>query len=284
MVTIETHSSAGCGVNPHVTNTGLFPPPESAASIYPGRVMHARFKPKQHRFNYSVYNLLIDLDRLGEADQASRFFSVGHFNLLSFYERDHTMPQDETARAQVDRLLAAAGYDGRAARALLLCYPRVLGFVFNPISVYFAYDESDALIAAIYEVRNTFGERHTYVALVEPGQLSEAGLRQERNKCFYVSPYMDLAQRYFFRLLPPGETLALRILEKDDSGPILAATFHGHRRPLTSHTALVSFLGVPFLTLKVVSGIGFEAFRLWLKGLRPKPRPEPPALASYRDS
>ena len=271
-------------MNDPVQKSGFFPPPDGAAWLYPGRVMHARFKPKAHRFTYNVYNLLIDLDRLSEANKASLFFSVGRFNLLSFFDRDHAPAQDTTARAQVDRLLAEAGYRHRAVRVLLLCYPRVLGFVFNPISVYFAYDQDDALIAVIYEVRNTFGERHSYVALVEPGQLSEAGLRQERNKCFYVSPYMDLAQRYFFRLRPPGETLALRILEKDETGPILSATFHGHRLPLTSRTALTSFLNVPFLTFKVVSGIGFEALRLWLKGMRPKPRPEPPALASYGDS
>lgn len=270
-------------MNEHATNAALFPPPTGAAWIYAGRVMHARFKPKAHRFNYGVYNLLIDLDQLAAADRASRFFSVGRFNLLSFFESDHTVPQDRGARAQVDRLLSEAGYPDRAARVLLLCYPRVLGFVFNPISVYFAYDADDRLIAAIYEVRNTFRQRHSYVALVEDGQLNEAGLRQERDKRFYVSPFMDLSQRYFFRLLPPGKTLALRILEKDATGPILAATFHGVQQPLTSAAALSSFLAVPFLTLKVVTGITYEAFRLWLKGLRPTPRPEPPTLASYGD-
>ena len=245
--------------------------------------MHARMKPKSHRFNYSVYNLLIDLDQLDAANRQSAAFSVNRFNILSFFERDHISSADGNARAQVDRLLTEAGLNDRPARVLLLCYPRVLGFVFNPISVYFAYDSGDRLVALIYEVRNTFQQRHSYVALVEDGQLTVAGLRQERNKRFYVSPYMDMEQRYCFRVLPPGETLAIRILEHDAHGPILAATFHGRQKMLSTASVLGSFVSIPLLTLKVVAGIGYEAAKLWLKGLRPKPRPAPPELASFND-
>ena len=262
----------------------LFPAPEGAAWIYDGRVMHARMKPKMHRFSYRVYNLLIDIDRLTEAHRKSAFFSIGRFNLLSFFESDHAPAGQSDLRTHMDALLASAGCGERAARILLLCYPRVFGFVFNPISVYFAYDQAGQLIALIYEVRNTFRQRHTYVARVEEGQLSEAGLRQERNKRFYVSPFMDLAQRYFFRVIPPGDRIAIRILEKDAEGPILAATFCGAQQPLSTGVILRSALIVPFLTVKVVVGILYEALKLWLKGLRPKPRPEAPALASYGDT
>ncbi|MBY0613666.1 MAG: DUF1365 domain-containing protein [Beijerinckiaceae bacterium] len=261
----------------------MFPPPEGVAWIYSGRVMHARLKPKAHRFNYGVYNLLIDLDRLDEANRLSWAFSVNSLNILSFFEHDHAAPGEPGARAQADRLLRDAGLSTRAARILLLCYPRVLGFVFNPISVYFAYDAEDRLTALIYEVRNTFGQRHSYVALVEDGQLTEAGLRQERDKRFYVSPFMEMQQRYCFRVLPPGERLAIRILEHDAQGPILAATFHGWQKPLGTPSVLASFVSVPLLTLKVVAGIVYEAAKLWLKGLRPTPRPAPPEFASYND-
>ncbi len=267
-----------------MTNSApLFPAPEGAAWIYPGQVMHARFKPKSHRFTYRVYNLLIDLDRLHEANRLSRFFSVERFNLLGFREQDHTTPSDKTAREQVDRLLAEAGLSERAARVLLLCYPRVLGFVFNPISVYFAYNITGNLIAAIYEVRNTFRQRHTYVVPVIDGQLNEAGLRQERNKLFYVSPFMPMDQRYFFRLLPPGETISVRILEKDAQGPILSATFHGKRQAVSNRNVLRAFFMLPLMTLKVVIGINVEALKLWLKGVRLQPRPKPPELASFQD-
>jgi uncharacterized protein len=260
-----------------------FTPPSNTAWLYTGKVMHARFKPKQHRFNYSVFNLCIDLDQLAVANKLSRFFSIARFNLLSFYERDHYMPQDKTARGMVDRLLVEAGMQEQAARVILLCYPRVLGFVFNPISVYFCYNTHGKPIALVYEVRNTFKQRHTYVAPIEDGQMNEAGIRQERDKLLYVSPFMDMQLRYFFRVKPPQSEVAIRILEKDIDGPILAATFHGAKCDLTTKNIVRLCITIPFMTLKVVLGIHYEALKLWLKGVRIKPRPAPPQLASYTD-
>jgi DUF1365 family protein len=184
-----------------------FAPPEAAALLYPGDVMHARMKPKPHRFAYKVFCLLIDLDRLDEA-AASPLFSIGRFNLLSFRESDHGS-EDRTApkghlRRHVDTLLAPTGIDAAGGRVLLLCYPRMLGFAFNPLSVYFVYAASGEPVAMIYEVRNTFGEMHTYVCPIEDGQMNEAGIRQERDKLFYVSPFMAQEMRYRFRILPPG--------------------------------------------------------------------------------
>jgi hypothetical protein len=261
-----------------------FPPPGDAALLYVGEVMHARLKPAGHRFTYSVFCLLIDVDRLAEAGRTCGLFSVGRRNLVSFHETDHGMTEsDGSLRGHVDRLLAPAGLDLSGGRVLLLCYPRVLGFVLNPISVYFAYDRQGQLAAAIYEVRNTFGQMHSYVCKVEDGQLSEAGLRQERDKLFYVSPFMDMAMRYRFRIRPPGEDVALRILETDDEGPILSAAFVGRRHPLTSWQVLKSCVKIPLMTVKVVAGIHWEALKLWLKGVKLVTRPEPPELASYRD-
>ncbi len=264
------------------TMTHNFAPPIGAAWLYVGKVMHARFKPKEHRFNYNVFNLLIDLDQLKLANTQSKLFSINRFNLLSFYEKDHGT--DEPSRVQIDRLLIEAGVTQRAARILLLCYPRVLGFVFNPISVYFIYDINDIIIALIYEVRNTFKQSHTYVVPIEEGHLSEAGVRQERNKLFYVSPFMDMKLHYFFRIKPPQNTVAVRILEKDAEGPILAATFHGTQSDLNSKNIVKLCIELPFMTLKVVVGINYEAFRLWLKGVRLQKRPAPPPLISYKDN
>jgi DUF1365 family protein len=260
-----------------------FPPPGSAVSLVRGTVMHARMKPKVHRFNYKVFNLLIDLDRLDEAGRASRFFSVGgRFALAGFREGDHG-DGSTPLRDHVERLLAPAGVDLAGGRVLLWCYPRILGFVFNPISVYFCYRADTALAAVIYEVRNTFGEMHSYVAPVLPSEISPAGLRQERDKLFYVSPFLDMPLRYHFRLLPPGDSVRIRILETDAEGPILAASFNGRRQDLTSTRLLAACLAIPFMTLKVVAGIHWQALKLWLKGVGLRGRPAPPTAASYVD-
>ncbi len=255
--------------------------PEPAAMLYRGNVMHARLKPISHRFVYRVLNLMIDLDRLDDADRQTRLFGVNRRALYSFHERDHG-PRDGTSLAAHVRALAVkAGIDLSGGRVLLLCYPRLLGYAFNPLSVYYGYHADGTLALLIYEVRNTFGEHHSYVCPVRPGEVSGDHIRQARNKRLYVSPFIGMEMRYHFRLNTPGEEVKIRILETDADGPLLAATFHGHRNPLTSPHLLAAFLALPFVTLKVVGGIHYEAARLWLKGARLFPRPqrgaEPPA-------
>ena len=170
-----------------------------------------------------------------------------------------------------------------AARILLLAYPRIFGYVFNPISVYFAYDRDGRLIALIYAVRNTFGERHTYVAPVEPGELSEAGVRQARTKIFHVSPFIDMGARYHFRVLPPGKVVRLRIHETEQGEPLLAATFVGEARTLSNGSLAACLLKFPFMTWKIMAGIHWEALKLRLKGARFRRSPAPPKPVSYRD-
>jgi uncharacterized protein len=262
-------------------NSLMFPAPEAAASLYPGDVMHARMKPKAHRFAYKVFCLLIDIDRLAEANRMSRLFSVNRFNLLGFREKDHGNGQKTGLSAHVRSLAVPAGVDISGGRILLLAYPRLMGFVFNPLSVYFCYGGTGNLAMVIYEVRNTFGEMHSYIAPIEPGELNEAGVRQERDKLFYVSPFIDMTPRYLFRLRPPGDTLNVRILETDSGGPLLSATFAGKRRDLTTVSVLKSCIWMPLMTLKVVAGIHWEALRLWLKGVRLQARPSPPEPYSF---
>jgi uncharacterized protein len=258
-----------------------FIPPTPAAALYDGQVMHARMKPKPHRFNYHVYSLMVDITRLNEANESSTFFSVNRFNLLSFHEKDHGACDGSDLQEHVKKLLREAGLKIEPTRILLICYPRVLGFTFNPISVYFAYDAGNQLIGVIYEVRNTFGEMHTYVAPVLENELNEAGLRQERAKLFYVSPFMDMPMTYHFRLKPPTDVCAIRILEHDQNGPILAASFIGRYCAMSGISAVRVFLRNPFLPLKIVGGIHFEAARLWFKGIRFFTRPEPPPAVSF---
>lgn len=245
------------------TTTANGPAPEDAFALYPGDVMHARLKPVGHRFSYRVFSLLADLDRLGEAKRLGPWFAVNRFAPLSLHEADHGPGDGSPLRPHVDRLLADAGL-ARPDRVLMLCYPRVLGYVFDPLTVYFAY-QGDALSALLYEVRNTFGERHTYVVPVQADEASPAGISQSAQKAFYVSPFMPMDETYRFRVLPPGEAVRVRILESDAEGPTFAATFAGRHVPATRAALARCFFAIPLMSFKVIAGIHYEALRLWLK-------------------
>jgi DUF1365 family protein len=245
---------------------------DAAAALYFGDVMHARLKPMGHRFSYRVMSLLIDLDRLDAAGRQSPLFAVNRAALYSFSESDHGERDGSSLRAYVQRCAAGRGIDLTGGRVLLLCYPRLLGYTFNPLSAYFCYRAGGELALIIYEVRNTFGDIHPYVLPVQPNEASAAGVRQQQDKLFYVSPFIEMAMRYHFRVSPPGETVKLRILETDSEGPLLAAAFNGRRRSLTTAALLRSFVSLPLVTFKIVAAIHWEALRLWLKGARLVPR------------
>jgi DUF1365 family protein len=254
-----------------------------AASLYVGEVMHARLKPIRHRFRYRVMSLLIDLDRLDAADRQSPLFGVNRAALYSFHERDHGARGGSNLRAHVQCCAARHDIDLGGGKVLLLCYPRLLGYTFNPLSVYFCYRAGGTLALMIYEVRNTFGEIHSYALPVRPEDLSAAGLRQVQDKQFYVSPFVDMAMRYHFRLSPPGDHVKLRILESDCDGPALSATFCGRRKSLTTSALLFSLFSLPFVTFKVTWAIHWEALRLWLKGARFVPRLDAAELPANTD-
>ncbi len=246
---------------------------DDAAALYFGEVMHARLKPVGHRFSYRVMSLLIDLDRLEAADRQSRLFGVNRRALYSFSEFDHGERDGSGLRLYAQRRAAERGIDLTGGRVLLLCYPRLLGFTFNPLSVYFCYGADGRLALLIYEVRNTFGDIHAYALAVKPDEISAAGVRQTQDKQFYVSPFIEMAMRYHFRVSPPGPRVKLRILETDREGPLLAASFNGRRSELTTVALLRSFFALPLVTLKIVAAIHWQALRLWLKGARLQPRP-----------
>jgi DUF1365 family protein len=246
---------------------------DAAAALYFGDVMHARLKPIGHRFSYRVMSLLVDLDRLGAADRQSRLFGVNRAALYSFHEADHGERDGSPLRVYAQRCAAERGIDLTGGRVLLLCYPRLLGYTFNPLSAYYCHRADGSLALMIYEVRNTFGDIHAYVLPVKPGERSNAGVRQTQEKLFYVSPFIEMAMRYHFWVSPPGNSVKLRILETGRDGPLLAATFNGRRRTLTTATLLRSFCSLPLVTLKIVAAIHWEALRLWLKGARLVPRP-----------
>ncbi len=249
------------------------PPP---SSLYFGEVMHERFQPFSHRFTYKVFSAFLDIDRIHELSSRLRFFSTNRFNLYSFHEKDHGARDGSPLRPHVERLLRDADAGFEPANIHLLCYPRILGHVFNPLSVYYCYDADNKLRALIYEVRNTFGEHHSYVAPVAAGEGSGTGVRQARDKLFYVSPFITMGARYNFSLRTPGDKIHVLIRETEAGADLLLATFTGRRHALSDRELLHAAIKFPLMTLKVVGAINFEALRLWLKGAKLVDRPAAP--------
>ncbi|MEJ2120102.1 MAG: DUF1365 domain-containing protein [Alphaproteobacteria bacterium] len=241
--------------------------------FYFGAVMHRRLRPVRHRFAYRVFSCLIDLDEL-EALGRLRFFGHNRFNLMSFHDRDHGPRDGSPLRPWIEARLAGAGIDIAGGPVRLLCFPRVLGYVFNPLSIWFCYHADGRLRAILYEVSNTFGERHSYLILVRRVDADKT-IAQSCAKAFHVSPFLPLAGRYAFRLRAPDARLAIVIREEDGKGPVMVAAQNGRRRPFTPATVLHAFVRYPLMTLKVIAAIHFEALRLWRKGARIHRRPTP---------
>lgn len=230
--------------------------------LYRGTVMHHRRRPVDHRFAYEVFSLYLDLDELDEVGRASRLLSIEGANVLSFRNRDHGPRDGSPLLPWVLQRLREAGIALDRPRVALLCFPRVMGYVFNPLSVYFCY-EGDRLAAVVYEVKNTFGGQHAYVAPLRGGSATHV---HERAKAFYVSPFIAMAARYRFMLREPGGRLALVIRESDQAGTFFVASHTGQRLPLRTAALLTCLARTSLMTFKVVAGIHLEALRLWLKG------------------
>jgi DUF1365 family protein len=248
----------------------------AASGLYAGEVVHQRFAPRRHRLKYRLFQILFDLDDLPALSRRLRLFSHNRFNAFSFHDTDHGEGADAPLRDYVDRILLEAGLDLGGGRILLLCLPRVLGWVFNPLSVYYCHDAKGDLVAMIYEVKNTFGEQHSYV--IPAGEAGDGPIIQSCQKGFYVSPFMDMDMTYDFRLTRPGETVATTIYGRDGFGsPLIFAAFTGQRQALSDRVLARVLVGFPLLTLGVVAAIHWEAIILALKGLRLRIRPAPPA-------
>ena len=251
---------------------------EQTSALYAGEVTHRRLRPARHRLRYRVFSLLLDLDELPSLARRLRLFSFNRFNLVSLYERDYGAGDRQGLRAYVETQLRRAGLPaGGAIR--LLTMPRILGYAFNPLSVYFCHDRDGALRAILYEVNNTFGERHSYLIEVDAGTPAGATVVQRCRKHFHVSPFLARDMDYFFRVEPPvasRQSFSINVVARDATGPVLSARFHAGRRPLSDLALARVLLTHPLLTLKVLAGIHWEALRLFAKGLRPRTKPAAP--------
>ena len=234
------------------------------SSIYNGTVIHKRFKPKIHFFKYKVFSLLLDLSDLNRLDKEISFFSYNTFNLISFFDKDHGERDGSSLFEWVKKSLVENNINSENIKIKLLCYPRIFGYVFNPLSVFFVYDNQENLISILYEVKNTFGEQHTYIFKVENNNL----LQHNCSKKFHVSPFIEMNCNYFFKILKPAEKISVIIDQYQLDDKILFASQDGRRVDFNSKELLKSYIKHPLMTFKIISAIHFEAFKLWAKGIR----------------
>ena len=235
------------------------------SSIYNGTVIHKRFKPKVHFFKYKVFSILIDISEINLLHKNLKIFSHNRFNIISFYDADHGPRDGTSVKEWVIKNLKDNQIDTKDIKIKLLCYPRIFGFVFNPLSVFFIYNKKSELISILYEVKNTFDEQHTYIF---KNRENENLIKHTCKKKFHVSPFIEMNCTYFFKILKPGDKISVIIDQYDEEGKLLYASQDGSRIELNNKNLFLSYLKHPLMTFKIIAAIHFEAFKLWIKGIK----------------
>lgn len=245
------------------------------AVIFSSTVMHSRRFPMRYRFSYRVFSLLVDIDQL-EAIDRNPVLSVDRFNLFSLRTQDHGARDGSPWRPWAEQLLRENGIDAIGGKIRLLCFPRVLGYGFNPLSLWFCHAPGGELMAVICEVRNTFGEHHHYL-LHNHNRPFANQVTGVKDKIFHVSPFINMQARYEFFIQPPDEQLDIVIHEYQDDELMLVATQKAREQlPFKTSTLLRCFARMPFLTLKIMALIHWQALKIWLKGGKFHRKPTPP--------
>lgn len=242
------------------------------SALYLGAVMHRRHRPHPHHLRHNVFWALFNLDETVKLHRRLVLFSHNSFNAFSLYDRDHGDGSDIPLRTQIDRHLSNAGL--RAEKVMLLCMPRTFGYSFNPLSIYFCLAGNGEMNAIVYEVHNTFGERHSYLV---PTAGKAQPFEHECGKEFYVSPFMGMNMTYAFRVTADRGRITVTIRGADEKGVVIDASLAGRHADLTDRKLLQLMVGYPLITLKVIAAIHWHALRMLLKGYRIAPRPKPPA-------
>ena len=235
--------------------------------IYNGVVTHKRFKPVKHFLKYKTFSFFIDLDEIEKLDKDNIIFSFNRFNVFSFYNKDHGDRDGKSLKGWVIDNLRKFNINEKINKIKLLCYPRIFGYVFNPLSIFYCYQDGE-LKVVFYEVKNTFNEQHTYIFKVKDSNV----VTQKCKKKFYVSPFMNMDTYYSFRLLNPNEKLSVSIKQTDKKDTILTAVQTGERKDFNLKQLVINFFRYPLMTIKIISAIHFEALLLWKKGAKYKKR------------
>ena len=230
--------------------------------IYYGDVVHKRMRPKQHKLRYRVFSLLLDIDDLESLNENYKLLSYNRRTVYSIRDEDHGY--GENISNWVQQELTAAGLSDSSKKVWMLCYPRILGYVFNPLTVFFCYRDNGSLGAILYEVHNTFNERHCYVLPVKENKPEL--IEQNCQKNFYVSPFVPADCSYRFLVREPKEKVSVIIEDKDSEGLLLVASFSGVKGQLNDRALLKTIFSYPLMSLKVIIGIHYEAIKLRFKG------------------
>jgi hypothetical protein len=224
-----------------------------------GEVRHARLRPTPNRFAYPTFFLMLPMRALRAAPLAA--LARNRRALLSFHDADHGQGQAD-ALAWVEALLAREGVADADGEIWLQTYPRVLGYVFKPVSFWYAHRRDGSLAAVLAEVNNTFGERHCY--LLTGAQLG-FGRELVADKVFHVSPFCEVRGTYRFRFMRTDDRVVARIEHDDEAGPLLVTSVSGRLEPLSTRSARRALLRMPLMSLGVTARIHWQAWRLWRK-------------------
>jgi DUF1365 family protein len=247
------------------------------SSIYTAKVMHHRLAPKKHRFWYHIYMFYLDLDELSILEEKLRWFSLNRFNLFNFRDKDHLQLPDgnvdltKGVKAQISEYILANGVEIGEGRIMLLTNLCVLGYNFNPVSFYFCFDEHGNPLCAVAEISNTYHEMKMF--FFGKAQFESGIFKSQVQKLFYVSPFIDLAAFFDFKLAIPGEKLDIKIDDHDENGVrFFLSTLTGKRKPLTNANMLHYFFSIPLIPLWVMGLIHWQAFKLWIKKINYHPK------------
>ncbi|MCC9596546.1 MULTISPECIES: DUF1365 domain-containing protein [unclassified Rubrivivax] len=241
-----------------------------------GVVRHRRLKPAGHTFEYPTYFMLLPMRRLRAQPEAA--VRRNRFGLVAFHDADHGDGRADSL-AWLEELLAAEGIADADGEIWLHTYPRVLGYVFKPVSFWYCERRDGSLAAIVAEVNNTFGERHCYLLA---GENLRWGRELVARKVFHVSPFCRVEGRYRFRFLRTAERTVARVDHDDDEGPLLLTSVSGRLAPLTTAAARAAFFGMPMMSLGVIVRIHWQALQLWLKRVPFFSKPEPPRAFTTR--
>jgi hypothetical protein len=244
--------------------------------LWSGQTLHKRFFPFERAFRYQLALIDIDIDRLAEAGRMSRLFAVNKPALFSFHEKDHGgANRTGSLRTWAEDLFRTAGVSLQSGSVRLVTFPRHFFYKFAPISLWYGYSAEGQLRGIIYEVRNTFGERHCYVGAVEGARSV-----QSADKNFHVSPFFDVSGQYRFTLREPGETLDVVVENLKDGERTHLANIKARKLEATTATLMQLALKNPLSTIGVTFAIHWQALLLWMRGARYHSRPALPEHAA----